>query len=351
MKKILHIIDSLGVGGAEKLLIGTINELPNEYEQHLVILRGPEMLYNDIQVPCEFTNLNCTSFTSLFFQIQKVKNYIKKNKIDIVHSHLYEANLLARLATPKSTRLINSIHAISSLASYKVNKLSLQLEKMSYKKRHELIAVSKAVLDDFDKWVGVKSKARVLYNFIDDKYFSALPKKDYRFEKIKLVAVGNLRWQKNYSFLLKAIAEHTMDLTLDIYGEGSLRKELQDTIDQQQLPVTLCGVRNDLEKILPQYDAFVMSSFYEGQPVSLLEAAAVGLPAVLADIPVLRETAGSNAVYFDINSTESFRQSINDIRTGRYNLEKMAESLFAKVDGFAHSHQFLKQLDKIYMGS
>ena len=200
MKKILHIIDSLGVGGAEKLLTGTINNLSNEYEQHLIILRAPEILYNEIKVPIKFTNLNCTSVSGLFFKIQGVKSYIKKNKIDIVHSHLYEANLLARLATPKSTRLINSIHAISSLASYKVNKLSLQLEKLSYKKRHELIAVSKAVIDDFDKWVGVKGKANVLYNFIDDKYFLAPPKKDYRFEKIKLVAVGNLRWQKKLFF-------------------------------------------------------------------------------------------------------------------------------------------------------
>ena len=78
MKKILHIIDSLAVGGAEKLLTGTINGLKDDCEQHLIILKGPETLFAEINAPCQFTNLNCTSFSSLFLQTQKVKNYIKK---------------------------------------------------------------------------------------------------------------------------------------------------------------------------------------------------------------------------------------------------------------------------------
>jgi glycosyltransferase involved in cell wall biosynthesis len=277
-----------------------------------------------------------------------VKSYIKKSKIDIVHSHLYEANLLARLATPKSVRLINSIHAISSLASYKVNRLSLYLEKATYKKRHEIIAVSRTVLDDFDQWIGIKGRAEVLYNFIDEKYFNAPPKTDYTLSKIKLIAVGNLRWQKNYPYLLEAFKKINDGVSLDIYGEGNLRSELQRTIDQYNLPVKLCGINNELEKIIPEYDAFVMASFYEGQPISLLEATALGMPSILADIPVLRETAGDNALYFDINNPESFCQVISEIRTGKHNLKAMADDCRLTIENFAHRQQFLNRLQEIY---
>jgi len=348
MKRLLHIIDTLAVGGAEKLIAGTINGLDNDYEQHLIILKGPETLLTEITVPCQFTNLNCTSFSSLLLQTQKVKSYIKKNKIDIVHSHLYEANLLARLAAPKSVRLINSIHAISSLASYKVNRLSLHLEKITYKKRHELIAVSKAVLDDFDEWVGVKGKAEVLYNFIDEKYFKQKSKTNYSFKPLRLVAVGNLRWQKNYPYLLEAFKKLNGSASLDIYGGGSLKEELQSTIDLNNLQIRLCGVIDNLENILPQYDAFVMSSFYEGQPVSLLEATALGLPAILADIPVLRETAGSNAVYFDINNPDSFCTAIMDIQAGKYDFKRMTENCRKNIEEFAHREQFLSRLKDLY---
>lgn len=351
MKRLLHIIDTLAVGGAEKLLAGTINGLKNEYEQHLIILKGPETLLAEITVPCHFTNLNCTSFSSLFLQTQKVKSYIKKNKIEIVHSHLYEANLLARLATPKSVRLINSIHAISSLASYKINRLSLHLEKVTYKKRHEIIVVSKAVLDDFDEWVGLKGKAQVLYNFIDEKYFTEKPKTDYSFDQLKLVAVGNLRWQKNYPYLLEAFKKMNGTVSLDIYGQGPMQGELQEIIDKNNLPVKLCGVNNHLEKMLPQYDAFVMASFYEGQPVSLLEATALGVPAILADIPVLREAAGDNAVYFDIKNPESFCDAIQKMKAGKYDLKKMAEANHTAIEGFAHRQQFINRLKLIYQSA
>jgi glycosyltransferase involved in cell wall biosynthesis len=75
---------------------------------------------------------------------------------------------------------------------------------------------------------------------------------------------------------------------------------------------------------------------------------ALGLPAILADIPVLKETAGDNAVYFDINNPGSFCEAVNSIRAGKYNLQKMAIAARLTIEGFAHKKQFLKRLNEIY---
>ncbi|HEX2628164.1 MAG TPA: glycosyltransferase, partial [Chitinophagaceae bacterium] len=112
MKKILHIIDSVSVGGAEKLLVGVINELDG-FEHHLMILDEPEALLSSIRVPYKFTNLKIKSKPDFIRAISKAKKYIRENKIDIVHAHLYNSIVLARLATPRGVKLFNSIHAIA----------------------------------------------------------------------------------------------------------------------------------------------------------------------------------------------------------------------------------------------
>ncbi|HEX7905925.1 MAG TPA: glycosyltransferase [Chitinophagaceae bacterium] len=348
MKKLLHIIDSLAVGGAEKLLVGIINGL-EQYEHHLILLKGPEILLPQLRQDLSFNNLQCHSFAQLFTKIPVVKKYIREHKIDIVHSHLYESNLLARLSTPRSVSLVNSIHAISSLASYKVNRMSLYMEKLTYKKRHVVVAVSKTVLEDFDEWVGLKGNKHVLYNFIEEKFFQPFQEKPGLPDgRLKLVAVGNLRWQKNYPYLLEAFKKIPEGVTLDIYGEGGLKANLQQQIDTYHLPIKLCGTHYDMEKVLPTYDAFVMSSFYEGQPVSLLEAMASGLPAILSDIPVLREVNEDKAIYFDIDNTDSFVSVIKAILDGKYNLAGFARAGHQRVNEFAHRQQYLEQLLTIY---
>ena len=348
MKKLLHVIDSLGVGGAENLLVNVINSL-DDYEQHLVILNEPVDLKKKIISECKFTNLGIRSNFQLLKNVPRLKKYIRDNNIDIVHSHLYLSNLIARWSVPSNIPLLNSIHAISSLASYKVNRLSLFLERFSYKKDHTIISVSKAVLDDFQQWIGLKGKSHVLYNFIDERYFSINGRIGQPSKKtLNLVAVGNLRWQKNYEYLLESFKSMPDGVQLDIYGEGELRSKFEKIISENKLNVSLKGLRPDLEQVLPNYDAFVMSSFYEGQPLSLLEAAALKLPAILADIPVLREVLEQDALYFDIRDQGSFNKVVQSVLSGDLDLRSMADRAYTRVDAFAHKRQYIEKLKKIY---
>jgi L-malate glycosyltransferase len=347
MKKLLHIIESLGVGGAEQLVVGIINGLEG-YEHHLIILNEPADLRSSIIRDHSYLNLNFSKKIDLLRCAKKVKQYIRNNKIDIVHAHLYWANIISRLGVPKEIPVYNSIHAISSQAAYKVNRLTLHIEKLTYRKRHHIVAVSREVLNDFDKHIGLRGKATVLYNFVDEKFFSDSPKRNFSKDRLKLVAVGNLRQQKNYPYLLEALKKVKPWVTLDIYGEGPMRTELQEQIDKAGLPVSLCGLTYQLPRLLPQYDAFVMSSFYEGQPLSLLEAMAAGLPAILADIPVLREVTGKDALYFDINSTDSFHAVIQSILVGKADLNALSEASHKKVNAFAHRQQYFVRLNELY---
>jgi glycosyltransferase involved in cell wall biosynthesis len=346
MKKLLHIIDTLAIGGAETLLIKTIHDL-SDYENHLIILGKPDTLIDRLPASCKRTVLNFRSYKDVWSTARKVKKYIFDNNIQIVHSNLYWSNVVARLACPHSVKLFNSIHAISSEASYKINKLTLYIEKFTYKKRHHIIGVSEEVLKDFDKWTGLKGKSSVLYNMVDDSFFS-IPKTEFSKGKLNMVSVGNLRWQKNYQYLVDAFKHMPATVKLDIYGEGSLRNKLQTQIDEHQLAIKLKGHSLELVKILRTYDVFVMSSFYEGSSLALMEAMAMGLPVLLSDIPVLREAAGDSALYFNIKDPVDLSRKVKEILEGKVSLEELSAKSIARASALAHREEFIKKLINIY---
>ena len=70
--RILHVIDSLALGGAEKLLVSMINGL-QDYEHHVMVLRGPDTLRHEITVPYNYINLNCPSIRQVFFRVARLE--------------------------------------------------------------------------------------------------------------------------------------------------------------------------------------------------------------------------------------------------------------------------------------
>jgi glycosyltransferase involved in cell wall biosynthesis len=109
-----------------------------------------------------------------------------------------------------------------------------------------------------------------------------------------LVTTGNLDIVKNHRFLLTVLAEagragHT--LTLDVYGEGPCRKDLERQARDLDLTsqVRFRGFRKDIREFLPGYRAYVHASYSESSSLAIMEAMAAGLPVVVADIGPLAE--------------------------------------------------------------
>jgi glycosyltransferase involved in cell wall biosynthesis len=348
--KILHIIDSLEVGGAERLLAGIVNGL-NDYDNHLIILGGSERLLPEFKNLRYFGNLGASSLPGIFSKVREVRRHIRSQGINIVHSHLFVPGLFSRLVCPEGVALFNSIHSIPSIDIYRASRLNLWLEKLTYRKRHHILGVSRAVLEDFDRVVGIRGKADVLYNFIDDKYWKDTVEKGPRGSGLRLVSVGNLRPPKNYLYALEAFKDMPGGVTLDIYGDGELRGVLEERIRRDNLPIRLCGISDEVDRILPSYDAFLMTSLYEGQPLSLLEAMASGLPVLLSDIPVLRETAGENALYFSLTDPGSLVRVVKSVLSGEVDMTGIARRGRENVQRMAKKEAYFKQLRNLYLNS
>jgi L-malate glycosyltransferase len=307
-KKIVHFIFNLGRGGAETMMVRVIKELP-EYE-HVVVTLFP---LNHFGSELKCSKQVCFNFTSLFqlpLGIFKFHKLVKRERPDIIHTHLFWPNIIARLSVPRRVPLITTIHAFVATSVEYAHWHIRFLDKLTYRFRKSIIiVVAKGALDEYFTFLKLKPwRAYHLYTFVDINRFKttqALP--NAASPVFKLISVGALREQKNFSFLIEAFKQlKELPVELHIYGTGNLLNDLEQQIQAAGVTVQLKGEAANIETILPQYDLYVMASKFEGFSLSVLEAMAMGMPLLLSDIASFREQAEDIASYFSLDNSSDF---------------------------------------------
>jgi glycosyltransferase involved in cell wall biosynthesis len=350
-KTIVHIIDNLARGGAETMLVTVTKNLP-EYNNIIVTLYPQNEFGSDLSCD-KLVCLNLSSPLMIPMAALKLRALIKEHKVEMVHSHLFWSTVVARLGVPKKIPLITTIHTfVKTSVEYQPLRMRV-IEKLTYLfRKNVIIAVAKGALDEYFDFIKVKPyKAYALYTFVDTAIFNDqlthVPKPASG--TFKIVTVGNLKVQKNHQFLLTAFRQLAdKNIHLDIYGNGPLDISLQKMIDEYQLSVTLKGQVTDIQKIIGQYDLYVMSSLYEGFALSVLEAMALGMPLLLSDIPSFKEQCEDAAVYFTLADPADFVAKLMELKTNPMRLAELGQAAKNKATSLFTLTQHIDQLKIIY---
>lgn len=347
--RILHIIDSVERGGAETLLVNTIEGINQTYpdcNQYLVTLYKGGSLLPKVASLVEYYNLGLTRYNFLLVLL-KLRKHLKTLKIDVVHSHLLHATLISRLALPKGTKLVSTYHSVfydPELVDYA--RIELILDKLTYHPDYFSVYVSEAVQRNISAAVGIKNNSQVLVNFASPA-FTPL----YRFNpdpQLRIVMVGNLNPVKNHRIAIQALAHlKNIPIFLDIFGEGILRPELEKLINETGAKVVLRGSQAMSSELLAQYDLFLMTSHHEGMPISLLEAMQTGMPSLLNDLPMLRETAGNGASFYEYNQLDSLTRCLQEIWEDKDTLKILSEKALIRAEKFS-AEGYIQKLFQIY---
>ena len=332
-KTILHIINNLGRGGAEIMLLTVLKEL-KEYNNIVVYLYEENKFEGQLDCSKSYC-LKLRSVLLLPFSFFKLRKIIKENHVDMVHTHLFWSNIAGRYATPKKIPLITTIHAFINYApDYKKWYIRF-LDRFSYQWRHSvIIGVCDGVLKQYFEFLKIKPyKAYRLYTFVDTNRFH--PDKNVKPQAqgvFKVFTTGTLHIRKNHSYLINAFAKlKEKNIELHIFGDGPYRKELEALIQQTGAKVFLQGDVSDLHNRINEYNLYAMSSVFEGFSLSVLEAMAVGMPLLLSDIPSFREQGASTAIYFDLNDVDDFVNKIIKLIADKPLLDKMGEAAKQRV--------------------
>lgn len=299
MKKVLVVINNLGVGGAERLVVDDINEmLKRDLDVHLLTFKkeSDNTLSSGLNLPKDkwkFIEAKTIWDFSIWF---RVYGYLKSIKPDIIFNHLWFSNTIlvpiSRLAG--ISEIIAFEHNVYDLVKnrrmYFVDRLIQNLPK-------KIVAVSSAVKDSLISH-GIKEKRIVVINNgIDLSKYKKEKNKEYR-KNIDLpqdvfvfVTVGRLIDQKGIDVLIRAFSLGLENSHLLIVGQGKKENELKKLTSDLNLgdKVHFLGARNDIPDILASCDCFVLASRWEGLGIAVLEAMASKLPIILTDFEAGRD--------------------------------------------------------------
>ena len=355
--KILFCINNLGVGGAERLVVDDINEMLNRgYHVRLLTLKNePKFsLLDELKLPKKYRQT--VSFSSFFniFNWIKVFNYLRREKPNIVLTHLWFSNTIVRIVC-KMARINNVFcfeHNIyDTLKSEKMYKIDRFLQEWSKK----IIAVSSAVRRSLLKH-GIKEKNIITINngIVISKYEKSqdiltreklgIPKDTFVF-----LTIGRLVYQKGIDILLKAFAEVNHKSTLLIVGHGKEEYNLKKLTTKLNIDNTVhfLGTRSDIPKILSICDCFVLASRFEGLGIVILEAMASKKPIIISDFEAGEDMIknGVEGLVVPKENVESLKNAMARLKSDPNLMKKLAQSAYEKVQDFSIQNHVNKILN------
>jgi glycosyltransferase involved in cell wall biosynthesis len=291
MKKILFIINSLGVGGAERVLVDDINEMlkRSDVEICLVTLRPETDKTFAHELLLDRLSRKTVSIKNMFDLggLVSVLRLIHKEKPDAIVSHLWYANTVAKLCSLFGI-CRNVVTFEQNMYDTIKSKKSFLLDRILQRFSRKIVAVSHSVKDSLVRH-GIKAGSiEVLYNSVAiDKFLNPqeltapLPQK---VGTTTFLFIGRLIPQKNVELLIEAF-ESVPDATLYIVGKGFLQSSLESLVKAKGLDdrIFFLGVRNDIVALMQSCDCFVLPSRYEGFSLVLIEAMAAGMPIMVTD--------------------------------------------------------------------
>lgn len=301
--KCIFVIPRMGGGGAERVLANQANEFAKAgHDVTIMTIVGGESFYHlddDVKYISADVKINrknrITSLFSQFFGFFKAFTFFNKTirtqKPDIVFSQQRQADMICYTVKCLGAHFKHICYEIND--PFVRSKLTQKILKKIYGKSQLLVCQSQTVADYYNNVPN-----RII---IPNPINPALIPDRQDIDSNKVVAVGRLDKQKNFSMLITAFGKVLKvhpEAYLEIYGEGPLHTDLQAKIDSLSLrnSIKLCGAKSEVLKYTCNAAVFAMSSDYEGMPNALLEAMAIGLPVVSTDFAtgVAHELIGEN---------------------------------------------------------
>lgn len=344
--KIGFLISGLNAGGAER----ATSSLANYFSQHgheveIITFNDADSFYplddKVTHLRLGFDEIALSLSAKRLFgalkRMLKLRSFIKARKLDVLIGMSFSMTWYTVFAT-KFTKTKSVGTERNNPYKYKATKLNSFLRKFFYKFCNGYVfQTKKSSLFFTDK---LRNRDIIIPNAIFNETVYELTPPAER-EKI-ICAVGRLNMQKRFDILIDAFAaiqdkipEHKMI----IFGEGELRKELEEKIASYSLEqrIFLPGTNQQAVKVVNRADVFVLSSDLEGMPNVLMEAMAMGVPCVSTRCDMGPEELienGENGILVEVGNTQQIAAAI----LGIINTDELSQKLSQNARTLLRSH-------------
>jgi glycosyltransferase involved in cell wall biosynthesis len=288
--RIVHLVEALGVGGAERIIIDESKGLARRgFDLRVCCLAAAGPLAEEARaagIPVDA--LGVTPGLARPLAILRVREHLRALRPRIVHAHLRAASVYGRLAA-----WLASVPVIVLTEHNLYWERPLQhrfAERLLAERTAGMIAVCEAVREFAARQLWLSpDRFTVIYNGIDVARFQGQSLNGRgKGDRLRVIAIGRLTEQKGHTFLLDAVARmepHERPL-VSIVGDGPLRARLEAQAAAGGLSdvVRFLGVRGDVPQLVARCDVLVLPSLWEGLPLAAIEAMAAARPVIASRV-------------------------------------------------------------------
>lgn len=303
--KILHIITSLQLGGAETLVVNLLTRFHDEgHEVAVVVFNGKRTdLMSRLEKECPSCKIYRLghSYYNPWYIIKLIRIM---RQYDVIHTHNSSPQLFVAIANIVcKKKLVTTEHSTNNRKREQGGIFRL-LDKWMYRQYDQVICISKIAEKKLISYLGKSSKYNIctINNGVDvEAFYKAKPIKDYKLMKFIIVMVAGFREAKDQDTVIRAMAFLPKDqYELWLVGDGVRRNQLEGLTKKLNLEKTVIfwGIRNDVPNIIQTADIIVMSSHWEGLSLSNIEGMSVGKPFVASDVDGLHEITVDAGILF-----------------------------------------------------
>jgi len=353
--KVIHIVDSLGLGGVQTLIKSFFENQKNNENIYLYSLRNctPKIKLNHPNI-YEFNSLSKVSLMPL----REIISVIKKNNIEIVHCYLPRSQIfgyLVKLFIP-SIKLFFHEQGSIFFTEYKyklIDKLFRSFLTISQKKVTCFIAISEATKNKLIANAKISNnKIKIIYNAIDLDHFK------YNNQRVvnQTFTVGfasRIIERKGWRTFIDAaeILKSKDNLKFIIAGTGSDQNDLQDIIEQRKLgqTVSFIGYCSNMKQFYSDISCFVIPSVWEPQGLTEIEAQAAGIPVIASNTIGLNEIIihNYNGLLFETNNSKDLASKILELADNQHKITELVENAKISVENYSIS-TYVNKLNNLY---
>jgi glycosyltransferase involved in cell wall biosynthesis len=325
-RRVLHVIPSLGMGGAQRQLFEVVNATPpDQYEIDVVVLcdfgngfARQWLTRDDVRV--EYLR----HYPRMVCQVWEIAQRCRERQYDLVHTWLWLANWIG----VAGARLGGVPFVVTAVRSLSVHNRKLGYGRWWHpiadalgSRAADVVTVNAdALAHNYARWALTRrSRIDVVHNGLNPSHFLCDRREARRRllevtgappDAVLVGTVGRLSPEKNQSLFLDIVREahrQRPEIRGVLVGDGARQAALEQQAAEMGLAgvVTFLGQRNDPVDLMAGFDVFLLPSLIEGFPNALLEAILLSVPALATDVGGSPEVLADRDLLFDPGSPET----------------------------------------------
>lgn len=315
--KVLHVISSLAVGGAERLLSDLLPEIKKAgVDVGLLVYKRH---HNFIEKKIENAGINIISldFKSIFNPLIVISLFKIFRGYDIIHAHLFPA--LYQVAIARAFCHGKLVYTEHSTNNKRRNRYYLRrIEQYMYRRYSKIVCVSKEAQETLSTWLdGFENRISVITNGIDLSGYQYFERDSSH--PFTLLMISRFSAAKDHATVIRAMKDISEAAQVFFVGDGALRKACKDLAVELGVDdrIHFEGIQTDVVHYIAKSDVGILSSHWEGLPLTAIEMMAGGLPVVGSNVAGIRPVLEGAGLLFEEGDAKHLAEIINTLIINR----------------------------------